>query len=224
MHPSPDITALHELAHHHSLSKNYAGALRSYHHSGTLLHAKGDDRAALSHFTAAQRMVSQLRAAAGVNDHPAQQPQHGGWTGCTLEQMHAVFAHDSSLVDVAVRTLLRLAESLLIFTRTCEDPQLTTLAHRNARIFLEQATTMLGHLMHQPAGAEGKNHERMAVDFESLVALFWECFAASSVEVPQAYRDTGEYIVRIYIFVVCCMLSVYLVGVSTGECVLFIRL
>jgi len=145
-------------------------------------------------------MVSQLRAAAGVNDNQAQQPQQpqqGGWKGCTLEQMHAVFVHDSSLVDVAVRTLLRLAESLLIFTRTCEDAQLTTLAHRNARVFLEQATTMLGHLMHQPPGAEGKNQERMAVDFESLVELFWECFAASSVEVPQAYRDTGELIVLV---------------------------
>lgn len=178
----PTTNDLFELAHHMDLSRNYTGALRCYYQSGCMLHTKGADYDALKHFTAAQRMLAKLRAAVGITD------EKNGWKSCTAEKMQEVFGTDTAMVEIAIQSVLRTAQSLLIFRKGEVEEQLAKLAHRNARTFFEQALGMITHVCDEKAP--------MQLDFASIAATFWECIAAGDQTVPEGVQalSRGEYI------------------------------
>lgn len=178
----PTTNDLFELAHHMDLARNYTGALRCYYQSGMMLHSKGVDHDALKHFTAAQRMLAKLRASVGITD------EKNGWRNCTVQKMQEVFGSDAALVEIAIQSVLRTAQSLFIFLQgEGVDEQLCKLAHRNARAFFEQAMGMISHVCGEGAP--------MPIDFPAVATTFWDCIGTGGQTAPAGVESLsrGEY-------------------------------
>lgn len=98
--------------------------------------------------------------------------QHS-WRQCTPSKVQEVFCGDMQMALVAVRAILRLSQSLLIFVQSNSDEEIAKLARRNALIFFEQALFMIKLVT-----------EDDAISFVPMNALFWECYGSGPVVVP----------------------------------------
>jgi hypothetical protein len=178
--PEPSSSDLAERAHHFESARQFAPAMKCFYEAGMKLYGKGAHHDALKLFSAAQRMLAKLRAAAGISEDKQ------SWRQCTPQKVHEVFSGDMGMAKVAVRAVLRLAQSLLIFVQGEVDAELAKLARKNAVLFLEQAQFMIKLSTEVEGG----------LPLPTLQELFWECYSSGPVPAPAdalSAAPRGEY-------------------------------
>lgn len=175
INPAPTSSDLAERAYHHECARQFAPALRCYHEAGMQLHGQGAHNDALKLFSAAQRMLAKLRAAAGIAEDRL------AWKLCTPQKMVEVFAGDAAMAVVALQSVLRLAQSLLIYLQSdggVADKELAKLAHNNAVLMLEQALCMIKLATDGDGG--------LGLTLSDWQDLFWECYSSGPLKPPLA--------------------------------------